>query len=123
MAAELATQVAVTPEMVKMIQRFGAQVVGATIKGPLIDVEFQVVEPEKAGPVLLPGTDRYLIDASGTTLRPPSGPRGGLVRTVPGMIGMGRYLASFVNTGGRVKPGDKVSLVVGDYRVDNVAVK
>jgi hypothetical protein len=122
--AELATQLATTPEMVKMIQRFGTQVVGATIKGPVIDIEFQVIEPEKARPVLFPDTERYLIDAkTGTTLRPPSGPRGGLVRPVRELVGAGRYVASFTNPGGQVKSGDKVSLVVGDFRVDNVIVK
>ncbi len=87
-------------------------------------MQFQLLDPdpEKNAPIRSPTVKRSLIDAkSGKVLLPCSGPRGGLVGSVGG-AGL-NYQASFYNVDGTVKPGDRVSLMIGDYRVDNLFVR
>ena len=124
-AGAAAMHPAASPAMVQMREQFGMEVTGIAANGPLIDVQFFVSDPEKAGSILSPAAERYLIDRkTGTRIPPPSGARARLMRPVPGGGAYRRtYIASFDNSGGAVKPGDAVSLIMNDYRVDGLIVR
>ena len=90
-----------------------------------------VMEPEKAGPILSsPSSQRYLIDEkSGTKMLPPpvGGPRSrrdlSLRPKVGSPMGTRAYYATFDNSAGTVKPGDKVSLTIDQCHIDGLVVQ
>ena len=104
--------------------RSGVEVVSLrpTGAGGMLDFRYRVVDPAKAAPLLLRKTPAYLID-----------PRTGLVMTVPqtswGTMRQdtlkpekGRvYFMLFHNAG--VSAGDKVTVVIGKYRFENLTVQ
>jgi hypothetical protein len=112
--------------MAEMRKKFGLEVIDVVSSGPLINVQLMIFEPEKTGPVLSPAAERYLIDQkTGTRLsegsqRATAGQR----RLVPGGGALRQpHMASFDNSKGLVKPGDTVSLVIDDYRIDGLVVR
>ena len=104
--------------------RSGVEVVSLrpTGAGGMLDFRYRVVDPVKAAPLLLRKTPAYLID-----------PRTGVVMTVPqtswGTMRQdtlkpekGRvYFMLFHNAG--VSAGDKVTVVIGKYRFENLTVQ
>jgi len=90
--------------------------------GGMIDFRYRVVDPAKAAPLLLRKTPAYLVE-----------PKTGVVMTVPqtswGTMRQdtlkpekGRvYFMLFHNAG--VSPGDKVTVVIGKYRFENLTVQ
>jgi len=127
--AEIAAQgaraqaMANAPDMVEMRNRFGLEVTSVAINGKAIDVQFMVSTPEKAGQVLSPVAQRYLIDQkSGTKILAPQSTRAKRMRATSGVASQ-NFVASFDNSKDVVKSGDKVSVIVDEYRVDNLTVK
>lgn len=122
-----------SPEGAKMLERFGAQVTSVTIRGTAIEVRITVPAADKAGPVLSPAAQRYLIDQkSGRQLLVPGAGRpagreryrSGAVRPVVGSPAAQRsYTIMFDNSAGLVRPGDKVALVIDEFRVDDLTVR
>ena len=116
-----------------MLERFGAQVTSVTIRGTAIEVRFAVPAAEKAGPVLSPDAQKYLIDQkSGRQLAIPGAGRpagreryrSGAVRPVIGSPAAERsYTIMFDNSAGLVRPGDKVALLIDEFRVDDLTVR
>lgn len=118
-----ATAMANAPDMVEMRNRFGIEVTDVSIHGVAIDVQFTVSTPEKSGAVLSPAAERYLIDQkSGTKILSPTNPRVKRLRLASGVRSQ-NFIATFDNSKGVVKPGDQVSVVVDEYRVDNLEVR
>jgi len=127
--AEIAAQgaraqaMANAPDMVEMRNRFGLEVTSVAINGKAIDVQFMVSTPEKAGQILSPVAQRYLIDQkSGTKILAPQSPRAKRMRATAGVASQS-FIASFDNSKDVVKSGDKVSVIVDEYRVDNITVR
>lgn len=85
-----------------------------TAGGHLLDLRYQVVDPERARTLLAEHSPAYLVhDKSGSRLLVPSTPKAGSLRNT-GTPRAGRsYFALFMNPGGLVKRGDRVSLVLG----------
>jgi hypothetical protein len=89
--------------------------------GQMLDLRFQVVDPEKARPVLDKNKKAYLLDGkTGKTLPVPvtkAGPmRQSTLKPEPGRI----YFILFSNPNRMVKEGDSVSLVIGEFRKDGI---
>lgn len=96
-----------------------------TAEGYMIDLRYQVVDAGKAAALLSPKVQPYLIEqASGARLLVPDTPKVGMLRQrvidpKPEKI----YFMFFANPGRYIKSGDKVTLVLGDSRISDIAVE
>jgi hypothetical protein len=86
-----------------------------TADGRMLDLRYRVVEPDRARSLLAKDSVAYLVhDRSGTRLPVPSTPKAGALRN-HGRARAGRsYFALFTNAGALVKPGDRVTVVLGE---------
>ncbi len=93
-------------------------------EGYFVDFRYKVIDPEKAAPLLKAEAKPYLIDeASGNKLGVPTTPKLGPLRQTAQRLAAGRiYYIFFGNSRGIVKPGAKVTVVIGDCRIENVTI-
>jgi hypothetical protein len=111
-------------------ERFGVEPLGIRVSaaGHLLDFRMRVLEPGKAAPLLARRSDCHLVaEKTGQVLKvarsPKIGPLRATVRT-PDMVKRGRiYGALFANPGRLVRPGDTVTVVIGDFRTEHVVVQ
>jgi hypothetical protein len=99
-----------------------------TAGGYMLEMKFRVLDETKAFPLLKRDVSRYLIvEKDGSVLEVPFtqklGSLSSTVRTSNMVKKDYNYLALFANPGRHVKPGDKVSLVIGNFIVDNLTVQ
>jgi len=89
-----------------------------TARGHLLDLRYRVVEPGRARTLLAKRTSAYVVhERSGRRLPVPDTPKAGALRS-RGEPQAGRtYFALFANPGGLVRPGDRVTVVLGDLSV------
>ena len=106
---------------------WGMEVVGLypAVGGRVLDLRYKILDPVKAA--LLPNEPGgiYLIDeATGATTKLPNSPKTGSIPQNPQKLEAGRtYSFSFPNQGGRFKSGNKVTLVIGNFRAENLSVQ
>jgi hypothetical protein len=95
-----------------------------TAAGRMLDFRFRVVDPEKASPVLLRSTPAYLVhQATGAKLEITE-TRMGRMRQNTLKPEKGRTYFMLFNAAGReVSPGDKVTVVIGEHRFENLTVQ
>jgi len=100
-----------------------------TAAGYMIDLRYRVTDPETAAPLLKRGMGikRYVIvERSGAVLHIPETAKLGALRSavsVPEMVKKDRiYGALFANPGRHVKQGDRVTVVLGDFKAENLTV-
>ncbi|MHB0869032.1 MAG: hypothetical protein ACYC5J_06195, partial [Chloroflexota bacterium] len=93
--------------------------------GGLVDLRFEILDPNKADPVLNPSQAVLLLDeASGRTVGTARFSKIGELRQRPTAWETGKlYYMGFSNSGGLIKPGSSVSLIVGDYRLEHLVVR
>lgn len=91
----------------------------------MLDLRYRIVDPERATAFFSRKTEIYLVDpASGARLAVPNTPKLGKLRQVARKDMTGRsYFMLFANPGQFVRPGAKLTLVVGEIRVDNLRVE
>lgn len=91
----------------------------------MIDLRFKVIEPEKAKPIFDYKLKPYLIDTrTGARFLVPDSPKIGSLRQVPEFPESKKnYFILFANPGRYLKKGDKVSLVIGDFRIDDIIIE
>lgn len=94
------------------------------VAGHMIDFRYRVLDSKKAATLFVRSNKPYLIDqASGKVLAVPNLGKVGPLRTsdVPqqGRI----YWMFFGNGAGLVQPGSKVTVVIGDFRMENLVVQ
>lgn len=118
--------VEVAPEK-NVEEKLGVHIKGVRLSagGFMLDVRYRVLDAEKAAPLLNRKIHLYLEASNGARLGVPASPKIGPLRsTARGVIRPDRdYTVLFGNPGGYLKPGSKVSLVVGDKRIDNLTVQ
>ena len=90
----------------------------------MVDFRFRVLDAKKADPLFVRQTKPYLVDQkSGKVLAVPNTAKIGPLRNsnIPqdGRI----YWMFFGNAGKLVHAGDKVTVVIGDFRVENLVVE
>jgi len=90
----------------------------------MLDFRYKVVDPEKASSLLSRQSSTYLIDqATGTkcaVTRTSVGPlRAGAAKPIADR----NYVILFANPGQVVKSGSKVTVIIGDFKVENLAVE
>lgn len=93
--------------------------------GYMLDFRYRVIDPDKASLLLSRKEKPYLIDqASGARFMVPSAPKVGPLRqTAIKPIADRNYFILFANPGKYVKPGNRVTVVIGEFRVQNLVVE
>lgn len=106
-------------------KEFGIQILSLrpTAAGQMLDLRFQVFDPEKAKPVLDKNKKSYLVDQkSGKTLAVPVTKAGSMRQTTLKPEAGRVYFTLFANPGVVVKEDSLVTIVIGDFRKSDVTV-
>ena len=103
-------------------ERYGARVdlVATAALGGMVELRFTVLDVKKADalfhdPDKMP---RLLVEGVGQTLDPPPGMKHSMK-----MVNGGSYFILYGNRGGHVKEGSKISVIVGDIRLEHQTAK
>jgi hypothetical protein len=89
----------------------------------MLDLRFQIIDPEKAKAVLDKNKKAYLLDGkTGKTLPVPVTKAGSMRQTTRKPEAGRIYFMLFSNPNRMVKEGGSVSLVIGDFRKDGIVV-
>jgi len=91
----------------------------------MLDFRYRVTDAEKAAPLMLRTVDRTLIDlATGRKLVVPAPPKVGRLRQTTLRPEEGRvYFMLFGNPGGAIRRGAKMTVVIGDCRIEDLVVR
>lgn len=107
-------------------EQWGIEITGLSMSagGHMIDFRYRVLDAKKAEPLFAREHKAYLIDeASKKVLSVPTTAKVGPLRTT-GDVKEGRiYWMFFGNIPGLVKSGSKVTVVIGDFRAENLVVQ
>ena len=109
--------------------RWGIEIIRIRLSaaGNMLDFRYRVIEPDKAHPILDFKVKPYLIDQkSGAKFQVPNPPKVGSLRQTSrsGRPQANRiYFILFSNPGRSVQVGDKVTVVVGDFRAEDLIVQ
>jgi hypothetical protein len=118
---------AATNHAASVEQKYGIKVSGLFLSGGgnLVDFRYKVVDPAKAATLTKPELKPALLDeTTGAKLLVPSTPKTGPLRqTVKQPVAGKVYFMLFANTRHHVKSGDKVTIVVGDAKIENLTVE
>ena len=91
--------------------------------GYMLKLSYRVVDVPRALPLFDKKLRPYLIDAkSGARLAVPAMENIGELRQTAAPIADRTYFVIFGNPGKLVAPGDRVSIVIGDFRADEIVV-
>jgi hypothetical protein len=107
-------------------ERFGIEIVALreTAAGHMLDFRFRVTDLEKAMPFFREDIKPYLIDqATNKSLTVPVPAKLGPMRPTGRNPKLGITYWMFFGNPGLIKSGDKVTLVIGDYRLENLIVE
>ena len=108
-------------------QEWGIEVVGLypAVGGRVLDLRYKILDTAKAAVLPNEAGGIYLIDeATGVTTKLPNSPKTGSIPQNPQKLEAGRtYSFSFPNQGNSLKSGSKVTLVIGSFRAENLAVQ
>ena len=93
--------------------------------GYMLDFRYRVLDKEKALPILSRGDIPYLVhQKTGARLMVPSSPKIGPLRQTALEAKQGKvYFILFANPGKMVSPGDRVTVVIGDFRAEDIVVQ
>jgi hypothetical protein len=95
-----------------------------TAAGHMIDLRMRVFDAEKAGPLFRRQTKPYLINQATGGKYDVAGPaKIGPLRTSNPPLAGNVYATIFVNPGKSVKPGGKVTAIIGDFKVEDLVVE
>jgi hypothetical protein len=120
-----------TPQAVKeaallLEQKWGIKVAGIrlTAAGHLVDFRYRVIDPEKAVSLMRRGDKAFLVDnATGTKLPIPRTKVGPLRGTGTKAQSNRVYTVMFSNEGRLIQKGSKVTVVIGEFKVENLVVE
>ncbi len=108
-------------------KKWGIKIVAIRLsaKGYMLDFRYKVIDPKKSLPIFDPKINPYIIDqASGAKCFVPSAPKTGSLRQKTRNPEANRdYFILFANPGRLVKAGNKVTLVIGDFKAENLTVE
>ena len=91
----------------------------------MIDFRYRVLAPEKAKPLLDRNNKPYILDqVTGARLYVPSSPKIGSMRQKTAKPEQNRiYFVIFANPGKIIKHGGKATVVIGDFRAEDLIVE
>lgn len=109
-----------------LTERWGVEVVSLrrTAAGNMLDFRYRVLDATKAAPIFTNCSNPVLVDEStGAVMGVPSPPKTGPLRSLrPPMAGK-TYAMFFANPEKFIQAGSKVTIVIGDFRVQGVVVE
>jgi hypothetical protein len=121
---------AARPDRESHEERWGVQPLAVRLSGAgyMLDFRLRVLDREKAAPLLVRRSDCHLIaEKSGGVLQVARSPKVGALRSTvraESMVKEGRiYGALFANPGRFVNAGDRVTVVMGDFRAEHLVVQ
>lgn len=93
--------------------------------GYMLDFRYRVVDPERAIGAVNEAVRPYLVDAAtGFRVGIPAPPKIGPLRHTGNDLSTKRtYFMLFANPARRIKRGDRVSVVLGEHRIDDLIVQ
>ena len=113
----------------EMLEKWGVQVlyVSYAADGFWLNFRFRVVDPEKSKVLFDSRIKPYLeSEVTGVKMAVPSAAKVGALRTTqrgPNIQPNKIYNIMFANPAFHVKPGEKVSVVVGDFKAEHLTVR
>lgn len=113
----------------KSEERLGIRIEGLRLSaaGNMLDLRYRVYDPVKAAPLFDRRVGPYLLDEkSGAAFGVPESPKVGQLRTTrrnSDALAARDYHIIFANPGHRLQAGQKVSLVVGEMKLENLSVE
>ena len=113
-----------TPQELK--KQWGIEItsVRMAVDGHMVDFRYRVLDPARAATLFVRKNKPYLLDqASQKVLGVPNLGKVGPLRTSNPPKKGRIYWMFFANAGGLVKPGSKVTVIIGDFRVEDVVVQ
>jgi len=114
------------PQVGTIEDTWGIQIESAMLSaaGYMVDFRFRVLDAAKAAAIFERKTKPYLIDqATGATFAVPNPPKVGPLRS-GGNIRKGKTcFIFFANPAKYVKSGNKVTVVIGDFRAQDVVIQ
>lgn len=112
-------------EQIKEKWGVGDFIVRQTSAGYMLDVRYRVYDKKKAKPLFSRKLRPFAIEeASGVKYGVPASPKVGFLRQAPQHIKENKqYFLMIANPGKRIKTGDKLTLVIGDFRIEHLTVE
>jgi hypothetical protein len=107
-------------------ESWGIRILGLRLSagGYMLDFRYRVLDPTKAAPLLDRSVKPHLIDqASGAKVIVPSPPKIGPLRTTQAPQAGRSYFVIFANPGVYIERGSKVTVVIGDFRAEDLTVE
>ncbi|MCX6928782.1 MAG: hypothetical protein NT154_37055 [Verrucomicrobia bacterium] len=116
-----------TASLSELEQSRGIKVIGPYLSadGNMVDFRYKVLDADKAAPLASRENKPTMVNlANGTKLRIPNTPTLGSLRQITSRPEAGRvYFMLFANTQHHVKKGDRVTITVGDCKLENLTVE
>lgn len=109
-----------------MKRQWGVEVmfVRQTSAGYMLEFRYKVLDPDKAKPLFERQTKPMLTHVdSGATFIVPTPPKTGALRNSNPPLADHTYWMFFANPGKYVKPGDLVTIEIGDFVASNIIVE
>ncbi len=96
-----------------------------TSAGYMLDVRYRVFDKTKAKPLFSRKLRPFAIEeASNVKYGVPASPKVGFLRQAPSHIKENKeYFLMIANPGKRLKSGDKLTLVIGDFRIEHLTIE
>lgn len=107
-------------------ERWGVKVLSINLSagGYMLDFRYRVTDPQKALPLFDRRVKPFLVDeATGVTMVVPEPPKVGALRSTRPPQPERNYFMMFANPGAFLKKGQKVTVVVGDFRAERLVVQ
>ncbi len=106
---------------------WGIRIIGVrrTAADYMLDFRYLILDPDKAATLMDRNIKPYLIqEKSGQKLQVPVSEKIGPLRQAPKFVKANKsYFMFFANPGRTVMAGDKVTVVIGDYRHEHIIVE
>lgn len=112
-------------EATRTKRQWGVDVIGVRLSaaGHMLEFRYRVMDPVKAAPLFVRKTKPVLVhEATGASLVVPTPAKTGALRNSDPPLSGRTYWMYFSNPG-LVKPGDRVSVVIGEFRAEGVVVQ
>lgn len=93
--------------------------------GNLLDFRYRILDVDKAQPLMDQKSQPYLVDQiTGSRMSVPTTPTVGSLRqsSIKPLINR-TYFVLFANPGKKIKTGDKVTVAIGQFRVEDIIVE
>ncbi|MCK5068952.1 MAG: hypothetical protein KAR01_00360 [Desulfocapsa sp.] len=107
-------------------ENWGIEVLGirSTAAGYMLDFRYRVLDAEKANPLFRRKSRPQLIDQeSGAHVGVFSSPKTGPMRTTNVPQAGRNYFILFANPGRYIQPGNRVTISIDDFKVENLVVQ